>query len=185
MHGGDAMSSETAEKKPVEKLTVLAAAIEGVRVLFPDVMVAEIVDFQSLVSEDEETPTWYLGKLPWREITVPLISLEAMNSDSFFRKKPDLKIVVVHSAYLREQMPYWSFVVNETPRMLRLNRADVHHADTGEKGKIEAMHAEISGDLFLVPDAVKIEKNIVDWLGHVASKEGPEPVVEPSPDLPE
>lgn len=158
---GEAMSDQESEKSSTSKITVLAVNIEHGRVIIPDVMVAEIVDFQNTVTETDDVPTWYLGKLPWRDIEIPLISFEAMNSDSFFSKNRSLKIIVIHAVSSRDKMPYWGFVVNETPKMFRLLSDGIRRADTDESGEVEVMRAEISGEVFIVPDMERIEQNIL------------------------
>ncbi len=159
------MSDDEAEKRAVDILTVLLSNIEGGKVIMPDVMIAEIVDFQATTTETDDVPTWYLGNMKWRDIDVPLVSLEALNNDSFFTQSRSLKIIVLHGSSYRDKMPYWAFVALETPRMLRVGAKEITKIDNVEIGNVEIMHAELLGDAVIVPDVEKIEKAIVGQLG--------------------
>lgn len=159
------MSNQAEKQSSVEILTVLSSAIEGGKVIMPDAMIAEIVDFQSTTTATDDVPTWYLGNLLWREIDVPLIALEALNNNSFFTQSRALKIIVIHSASYRDKMPYWAFVTLETPRMLRLEAADLTKIDEVDLGNMEVMRAEIAGEVVMILDIEKIEKEVASLLG--------------------
>ena len=131
----------------------------------PDVMIAEIVDFQATTTETDDVPTWYLGKLIWRNIEVPLVSLEALNNDSFFSQGRALKIIVLHGSFYRDKIPYWAFVALETPKMLRVTDAEMVEAEGAEPGNVEIMQAELLGETVIIPDVEKIEKAISNQLG--------------------
>lgn len=159
------MPDHTSEHSTQEQVTVLLTNIESGRVIMPDVMIGEIVDFQATTTETDDVPTWYLGKLIWRDIEVPLISLEALNNDSFFSQSRALKIIVLHGSCYREKMPYWAFVALETPKMLRVTDSEMTTIEGAELGSVEVMRAELLGEEIIVPDVEKIETAIVGQLG--------------------
>ena len=158
------MAKKLSEKDMPDVLTVLLFSIEGGRVLMPDVLVAEIVDFQATTTDSDDVPTWYLGELEWRGLSIPLISMEALNNDSFFSQSKALKIIVLHGTNYRDKLPYWAFVSLETPKMLRVNASDLVKIEAGETGEMEAMQAELSGEPVIIPDVGKIESEIVGLL---------------------
>jgi chemosensory pili system protein ChpC len=101
-------------------------------------------------------PTWYLGKLPWRGILIPLVSLEAMNNGDFFRQGRQLKIIVIHGVYNREALPYWAFVTSETPKMMRVMK-DALQPEESTGGEVEKMRAQWNGEKVILPDITAIE----------------------------
>lgn len=153
--------SETA---PVESMNVLFSVIESGRVVMPDALIAEIVDYQPTHADDDNVPTWYLGRLPWRGIFIPLISLEALNNDSFFRHSRMLKIIVIHGVFNRQSLPYWAYVSLETPRMQRLPKEALEVDEEAMPGMVEQMHVRFGGEGVIVPDIAKIEQEIVKLL---------------------
>ena len=153
------------EPAAVESINALFSVIESGRVVMPDALIAEIVDFQPTHAENDDVPTWYLGRLPWRGMFIPLISLEALNNDSFFRQGRTLKIIVIHGVYHRDKLPYWAYVVLETPRMNRLPKDALQFDEEASPGVVERMHARFGGDGVIVPDIAKIELEITALLG--------------------
>jgi len=148
--------SEVAKK---EIVNVLFAGIEGGKIAFPDALIAEIVDFVAVHSDSDDVPTWYLGELVWRGITVPLVALEGMNTDAFFRQSKQLKIIVMHGVYNREVLPYWAFVTSETPKMQRIPAEAMDTAEAAV-GSIEKMRIELYGDSVMLPDIINIEEKL-------------------------
>lgn len=144
-----------------EFVNALFSVIESGRVVMPDAVIAEIVDFQATHPESDDVPTWYLGRLPWRGMFIPLISLEALNNDSFFRQGRSLKIIVIHGVYNRKTLPYWSYVALETPRMQRLPQDALQVDEQAVLGMVERMHAQFGGEDVIVPDIAKIEHEIM------------------------
>lgn len=145
-----------------ESVNALFSTIESGRMVIPDALIAEIVDFQPTHAESDDVPTWYLGRLPWRGIYIPLISLEALNSNSFFRHSRMLKIIVIHGVFNREKLPYWAYVALETPRMQRVAKDAMQpHEDEAGLGAVEKMKVHYAGDTVIIPDIGKIEQEIV------------------------
>ncbi len=153
------------EQAAPTSINALLSFIEGGRMIIPDALIAEIVDFQPTHAESDDVPTWYLGKLPWRGIYIPLISVEALNNDSFFRQSRLLKIIVIHGVFNRETMPYWAFVALETPKMQRIQKDALVQDEEAQTGVVEIMKAQLGDESIIVPDIEKIEKEIVAMLG--------------------
>jgi chemosensory pili system protein ChpC len=152
------------EQAAPTSINALLSMIEGGRMIIPDALIAEIVDFQATHAESDDVPTWYLGKLPWRGIEIPLISVEALNNDSFFRQSRLLKIIVIHGVFNREKMPYWAFVALETPRMQRIPKSALLPDEEAERGIVEVIKVLLDDESIMVPDIEKIENQIVTLL---------------------
>ena len=85
--------TQSSEEINPENISALLCATEDGTIMLPDASIAEIIEFQSTETE-EGKPNWYLGQLTWRNISIPLISLEALNSDAFFTQSHQLKIII-------------------------------------------------------------------------------------------
>lgn len=153
-----------ANEQAPETMMVLLIPIEDCQLLLPDAAVAEIVDFQQTEAESDDVPTWYLGKMQWRGLDVPLISLEGLNHDAFFTRDGSLKIIIMHSSSQRGKMPFWAFVTTETPRMSRINKGRLDPYDHDELRSMEKMWVAIDDEPAMIPDMEKIEQAIADLL---------------------
>ena len=153
------------EAHDIELINTLICSIEGAQVMLPDIAIAEIVEFQPTAAASDDVPTWYLGKLVWRGLDVPVISLEAMDHDAFFTQGSMLKIIIINATENRERLPYWGFVSQETPRMMRINRESIAGDPNAMLGHVEAIRAEVYGDPVMLPDLTKIEQQILALLG--------------------
>lgn len=157
--------ADQASIKTTKIITVLQSSLEGAKAVLPDSAIAEIVDFQTTSQESEGMPSWYLGKLDWRTIQVPLISLESLNNGSFFTKTGSLKIIVMHGSSSRKKLPYWAFVVLETPKMMRIDSSDLLESSSdGSLGEVEISQARLNDQEVMIPNVNKIEKEIISLL---------------------
>ena len=143
-------------------MSVVLTSIHGVQLLLPGAAVAEIIEYQATQADEDDKPTWYLGKLAWRGLQIPLISLEGMNHDAFFTQSRNLKIVVVHSLQTNSKLPHWAFVVMETPRMLRIERDRLQVSEEAiDDNRIAAMWAQLDEAQVLLPDLQAIEEQLL------------------------
>lgn len=152
------MSEQTSQ---IENLGTLLFSIEGGQVMLPDIAVAEIIEFRNLEAPEGDAPVWYLGKIEWRGLNIPIISLEAMNHGSFFTHSNRLKIIVINSL-TKQEFGYWGFVTLETPKMQRINSDSIVADQSVELGEVQLMAAELMGEPVILPDLEAIEKNISD-----------------------
>lgn len=150
----------TVDKKQ-DPMPVLIAGIHEKQLLLPSAVVAEIIDYQTVQQQDDDQPTWYLGTIDWRGINLPLISLENLNNNTFFTQSHQLKIVVVHALENCFSPNYWGFIVIETPRMLRLEPAQLQSNEQHfEEDNIAKTWVDFAGDILIVPNLYLIESKI-------------------------
>jgi hypothetical protein len=71
-----------------------------------------------------------------------------------------LKIIVINGL-AGSELRYWAFVTLETPKMQRINSDSIVADNTAELGEAQLMAAELMGEPVIIPDLVKIEKNIL------------------------
>lgn len=146
----------------LHSMSVVLTSIHGIRILLPGAAVAEIIEYQVTQTSEDDQPTWYLGKLAWRGLQIPLVSLEGMNHDAFFTQSRNLKIVVVHSLLTNSKQPHWAFVAMETPRMLRIDKERLQISEEAIDGnKIAAMWAQLDETQVLLPNLQIIEEQLL------------------------
>lgn len=145
-----------------ENLIVLQTIIDGTPILLPSTAIAEIVDYTDPEkSTERDYPDWYLGDIPWRGITIPLIALETLNHDAIFVKSSLNKIAVMHASQADKSHSYWAFVVASTPRMHRINPQRLQNSDFSIEGnRAVAMWSTLDDELNLILDLEFIEQAI-------------------------
>ena len=156
------MAEQLAEQQDNTVLPTLTCSIEGEHVLLPGVAVAEIIEYSMVESYSEDAPHWLLGRLPWRGIDVPLISLESLNHGAFFTKRDSLKIIVVNALYDLKEHAYWAFVALDTPRLNRIAKDALLPLDEAVDGEVAIMKAELEQLAVTLVDVNKIENLILE-----------------------
>ncbi|CAA0080107.1 Uncharacterised protein [BD1-7 clade bacterium] len=140
----------------------LLCQIESNILLLPDVSVAEIIDYQP-VESDDDMPTWFLGLLDWRELEIPLVSLEALKDNTFFSHSSTLKIIIVNSTSHRDDFAYWGFVAAEAPKMRRLVKDQLTAGELSDSEFVRAA-ARMDDDTVLIPDLAAVETQIAELI---------------------
>lgn len=153
--------AKTSSNAAPDNLMVLLVPIEDCQLILPDAAVAEIVEFQPTEAASDALPTWYLGRLRWRGLDVPLVSLEGINHNAFFTRSRNLKIIIMHGLAQRDRLPFWAFVAMETPRMSRIEQERLQPMEQEELRQVEKMWCAIDGEPVMIPDLAKIEQQIV------------------------
>lgn len=144
----------------VTELATLLIPIDGKNLILPNESVAEILDYQSPESQ-EEGPTWYLGSLKWRTLTVPLISFEAINDQPFFSQLETTKITIINGISQNGSMPFWGMLAQGTPRLMRVGAEEIVEDHSLSVGPAEIMAVNVNGEAARIPNIGWIEKQIL------------------------
>ena len=125
-------------------LPTMSCAIEGQSVLLPGIAVAEVIDYElGLQNYADDAPDWLLGKLNWRGLQIPLVSLEGLDHAGFFSQQKSLKIVVVNALFNLSEIAYWGFVALETPKLHRISAQNLLPSNESLNGAVISMQAEL------------------------------------------
>jgi chemosensory pili system protein ChpC len=96
-------------------------------VIMPNSLVAEIVSVKD-VSEKSNTPDWYLGKMNWRGIDIPLLSFEAAAGDSAAKVNLNTQAVVFYAVGNSDEIsdtPYLALVMSGVPHVSVFGRDQI------------------------------------------------------------
>lgn len=158
-------STSTPQKKEITDISSMLLLLEDRYLLLPGVAVAEIVTFvPPEVEYSEETPTWFLGYIFWRNQRLPLISYESMLSGTDPQVSSRCRIAVMNNTGLSHQLPFFALLLQATPRLLRLAPEDIAVNDEKITGPGERLHVQVVGEEAIVPDINFMEQNIVNYL---------------------
>lgn len=133
------------------------------KLLLPTTSVAEVVPFINPV-QDRAGPNWYLGEFLWREIDVPVISLELLNEEDYSGPQLRSRIAVLNNTGVSEKLPFIAVVSQDFPRLVRVTEDEISERDS-EPRQGNLMAVSVSGEQAIIPNITAIEKAYLDFAG--------------------
>ena len=138
-------------------LTGLLLPLADRNLIVPNVAVAELIDYQP-GAFDLDTPPWYLGRVPWRNRQIPLLSFEsACGSKVIIGERA--RIVILNALGGRPGLKFIAILVQGIPRSYKLD-SQLSYVDVPlcslEKAAVQV------GDLVArVPDLLVLEELLI------------------------
>lgn len=151
------------ENKKTQEVASLLIPLHGQSILLPNVTVAEIVPV-SHIQPVMNSPVWYLGNCQWRELTVPLFSLESLNGDA----RPDMhsyaRFAVLNTTGVHNDLPFIAILCQGLPRLARVNEDEISVRENAENRPYDLMHVSWAGEYTLIPNITAIEHTFLEYL---------------------
>jgi chemosensory pili system protein ChpC len=151
------------EQKKIQEVASLLIPLQGQSILLPNVTVAEIIP-SSPVQSIENAPLWYLGNFQWRELTVPLLSLEALNGEATPNIHSRARFAVLNTTGLHNDLPFIAILTQGLPRLARVNEDEISAREDAENRRYDLMHVSWAGEYTLIPDIPAIEQTFLEYL---------------------
>ncbi|RYY02740.1 MAG: chemotaxis protein CheW [Gammaproteobacteria bacterium] len=151
------------EQKKIQEVASLLIPLQGQSILLPNVTVAEIIP-SSPVQAIENSPLWYLGNFQWRELTVPLLSLEALNGEAVPVIHSRARFAVLNTTGLNSDLPFMALLTQGLPRLARVSEDEISEREDAENRRYDLMHVSWAGEYTLIPDITAIEQTFLDYL---------------------
>lgn len=111
-----------AEDTQVIKCIILTLRSENVMV--PNAAIAEIISAKD-ATRMENVPDWYLGKMAWRGVDVPLVSFEAAGGDKARSVNLNTQVAVLYAVNKDAVYPYIGLVISGVPHVTRFSREQI------------------------------------------------------------
>jgi chemosensory pili system protein ChpC len=128
-------------------------------VIVPNAAVAEIVPVQD-VSNDADSPGWYLGKTHWRGVDLPLISFEAAGGDTAHTVRINTQVAVLYTMGqdADKKHPYVGLVISGVPHVSRFTRDQIKpNTEALNQNPMVAQKVRVNGAAANILDLVNIE----------------------------
>ena len=136
--------------------------ILGRKLLLPNVSVAEVVEFQAPEPASDDVPDYYLGKVRWRGLMLPLLSFELANGESY-EQASTARIAVINSIdESNEQLPFFAFVTQGIPRLVKITEEAID-AIKSDLGDAEAARGRVDGEEASIPNLNYLESLVVPY----------------------
>lgn len=133
------------------------------KLLLPNVSVAEVVDFQEPEQDEESNPDYYLGKIRWRGLLLPLLSFEVAN-ESRFELSSNSRIAVINSVGVsNEALPFFAVVTRGIPRLVKITDDSIE--STGEPvGPAQSAIVRVDGEEASIPNMEYLESLVMPFI---------------------
>jgi chemosensory pili system protein ChpC len=151
------------EQKKIQEVASLLIPLQGQSILLPNVTVAEIIP-SSPVLPIENAPLWYLGNFQWRELTVPLLSLEALNGEPTPSTHSRARFAVLNTTGLHNDLPFMAILTQGLPRLARVSEDEISEREDAENRRYDLMHVSWAGEYTLIPNIAAMEQTFLEYL---------------------
>jgi chemosensory pili system protein ChpC len=152
----------TSSSKKAESIQVIASLllpVKGKTLLLPNVSVAEVVDYQTPKAEPN-APQWFLGKISWRGLTIPLISFEAANGEDLARFGENPRIAVINSIGTHQDVAFFAFVTQNIPRLVKVDNSNIEENTSDRTGPAEKINVTVYDEVATIPNIEFLESMI-------------------------
>ena len=157
------MSGATRIEHKVQEISSLLIPLQGHTILLPNVTVAEIVPVTQ-VQPIQNAPVWYIGNCFWRELTVPLLSLEALNGRPKPKMHGQIRFAVLNTTGEHDDLAFIAIVTQGLPRLARVSQDEISELENAENAPYDLMHVSWAGEHTVIPDIAAIEKTFLEYL---------------------
>lgn len=128
--------------------------------LLPNSVIAEITPYQPPQEHPVDKPAWWLGKMAWRGLEIPLISLEGLLGQPINAILPHARIAVFNTLRGNPELPFFAVVIASLPHLLRLDNAQIVHSRPLNEDYF-SMQVDLPAGSVKIPDIDAIESAIL------------------------
>jgi len=145
----------------VETVRSLWVPLAQLRLLVPNVAIAEVINYQPL-DLVQDGPEWMLGKLRWRDQELPVVSMEQLLGFESAEVSSGARITVFNSVLAGARLQFFAVVTSGIPRLINAD-ADMLGDSLREGRAFESFVADcvqIGSEEALIPDLEAVQQLI-------------------------
>lgn len=142
-----------------EQVAGLLIPMVGRPMILPNVAVAEIVPWKRPTRKDNTGPEWLLGRIEWRGLQIPLVSLELMNNIELDDAQHGSRIAVVNGVG-KTKLPFYAISIQGIPRLIRVYPEDITQEEQLPDKPALAWQMAVNGERMVVPDLDYVEAQL-------------------------
>ena len=153
------MTQALASEQTVAQITGLLLTLSDRLLLVPNTAVAELVAYRN-VQPAENSPNWLLGQIAWRDLSLPLLALEAVENDT----PVDLdsaRVVIINAIGGRPKVRFFALLIKGIPRSVRIDDSLQRLSDEPLQA-LELDAVSIDGEVAKIPDLAGLEQKLAD-----------------------
>ncbi|GAA3927049.1 chemotaxis protein CheW [Litoribacillus peritrichatus] len=127
---------------------------EPKNIVLPNVSVAEVIPYQA--PKKETGPEWLLGYFSWRNIQVPIVSIELLNEEKPFEVNERTRLAVINRLSGKSKFEFFAVPFADLPTLVRVHADEMKSSDAFLL-PVERAAAELEDQTVVIPDLEKIE----------------------------
>lgn len=136
----------------------LVVPLDGFSLMMPNALVSEVASFQ--IPAPMSAPEWVLGRIQWRGLIVPLVSLERMLGFPGGKPARMSRAIVLNTLNGDARMPFIAILSRGIPRMHSVTVGMLPEAtETVAEGVL--CRFELGGEIMMIPDLDRIEQGLL------------------------
>jgi chemosensory pili system protein ChpC len=148
-----------------QEIKCVILTLRSENVMVPNAAIAEIISAKDATHADD-APNWFLGKMPWRGVDVPLVSFEAAAGIEAKNINLNTQVAVLYAVSKDAKYPYVGLVISGVPHVSNFSReqiiTDPESLLEDEGHPMVAQKTRINGAAVSILDINAIESMIVD-----------------------
>ncbi len=147
------------QQRVLDRVHALEIPLRGVNLLVPSATVAEVVNVSEIVPVPL-SPAWLLGAVPWRTLSVPVVSFEALMGGAVSPPTPGSKVVILYPLNGRRDWEFYGVLSHAEPRPQTVDQARGIAATSAELPDTSYIAAglKLGGRLLVIPDLDALKK---------------------------
>ncbi len=153
------MTQAVANEQAVAQITGLLLSLSDRLLLLPNTAVAELVAYRN-VQPAVNSPSWLLGQIAWRDLSLPLLSFEAASSQTAVNLD-SARVVIINAIGGRPKFRFFALLIKGIPRSVRIDSALQRLPDEALEA-LELDAVSIDGETAKIPDLVALEQLLAD-----------------------
>ena len=153
------MTQAVANQHAVTQITGLLLSLSDRLLLLPNTAVAELVAYRN-VQPAVNSPSWLLGQIAWRDLSLPLLSFEAASSQAAVNLE-GARVVIINAIGGRANFRFFALLIKGIPRSVRIDHSLQRLADEPLQA-LELDAVSIEGEVAKIPDLAGLEQKLAD-----------------------
>ncbi len=153
------MTQAVASGQAVTQITGLLLTLSDRLLLLPNTAIAELVAYRN-VQPAVNSPTWLLGQITWRDLSLPLLSFEAASSQTS-ATLDNARVVIINAIGGRPKFRFFALLIKGIPRSIRIDMSLQRLPDEALQS-LELDAVSIDGEIAKIPDLVALEQKLAD-----------------------
>lgn len=155
---------KTTQAQPqINQIATLLIPVSGKLLVLPNVSVAEVIPWREPTRE-EDVPNWYLGRIQWRAVEVPVVSFEAINDEPFATQGRNRRIAILNNVTGDSSLPFCGIVTEGLPRLMRVMSDEIVEDADALRGPAETLRVFVSGERAAIPDVGYLQQKVLELL---------------------
>ena len=123
-----------------QSIKCMILTLRSENVIVPAAAIAEIISARDAM-DIANMPDWYMGKMLWRGVNVPLVSFEAAGGEEVKRINLNTQVAMLYSITKETDYPYLGVIISGVPHETLFSEEQIKVDEHAMESEINPMAA--------------------------------------------